>query len=134
MLNFFSNYNVVNRAFELPDPSVIASKRVLITTCGAAGILRCGDYGAYHRAAKAKRTSSFLDGLEFSHVLIDEAGQVTSLLLLHRHFILFVQVQTTGCTDSNEPCNSLCLGIEQSSFDLWIPATFKCIYYSLIGS
>ena len=85
MLNFFSNYNVVNRAFELPDPSVIASKRVLITTCGAAGILRCGDYGAYQRAAKAKRTSSFLGGLEFSHVLIDEAGQVTSLLLLHRH-------------------------------------------------
>ena len=78
VLNYFSNYNVANRAFELPEPAAVASKRVLVTTCGAAGILRCGDYAAYQRAARAKRAPAFLSALEFTHVMIDEAGQVAS--------------------------------------------------------
>ena len=77
VLNYFSNYNVANRAFELPEPSAVASKRVLVMTCGAAGILRCGDYAAHHKTCKAREEkAAFLTGLEFSHVLIDEAGQV----------------------------------------------------------
>lgn len=78
VLNYFSNYNTAHRAFELPEPSVVASRRILVVTCGAAGILRCGDYAAYHKTCKdnAGRGDDVLSGLEFSHVLIDEAGQV----------------------------------------------------------
>jgi hypothetical protein len=51
-------------------------------TCGAAGILRCGDYLTYHKSATHGRgpQENVLLGIEFSHVLIDEAGQVMSCL------------------------------------------------------
>ena len=57
----------------------VAGKRVVVTTCGAAGILREGAYKRLHDAARAAATAisaATLCSLEFSHVLIDEAGQV----------------------------------------------------------
>lgn len=82
VLNGYSNFNGVNRAFDLPDPALVASKRIIVMTCGAAGILRCGDYLTYHKSATHGRgpQENVLLGIEFSHVLIDEAGQVTPSL------------------------------------------------------
>ena len=56
------------RAFSLPSPASLAQARVVVTTCGAAGMLREGDYAQAVAAA------------EFSHVMIDEAGQVCGAL------------------------------------------------------
>ena len=49
-------------AFMLPSPERVAAVRVIVATCGAAGILREGSY----------------PGCSFTHVMIDEAGQVHS--------------------------------------------------------
>jgi hypothetical protein len=48
-------------AFVLPPPEAVAGRRAVVATCGAAGLLREGAYGAARIA--------------FTHVLIDEAGQ-----------------------------------------------------------
>lgn len=48
-------------AFALPPPQRVATCRAVVATCGGAGLLREGAYAAA--------------GIEFSHVLIDEAGQ-----------------------------------------------------------
>lgn len=45
-----------------------------------AGMLREGAYGAYHQAQKGSQPSSACAPLEFTHVMIDEAGQVCSLI------------------------------------------------------
>ena len=58
------------RAFILPPRGDVAAHRVVVTTCGAAGMLREGWY-----AAAAGQSGSGLRSLDFSHVLIDEAGQ-----------------------------------------------------------
>ena len=74
-----SNFDDELRSFTLPPPSDIAEKRVIVITCGAAGILRSGQYKFYHELEKAKAKQSGgerLVGIEFSHILIDEAGQV----------------------------------------------------------
>ena len=78
VLNTFSSYDEQLRAFVLPEPAAVASKRVVVTTCSAAGILRCGAYKRYHDVCKAGQPGldPRLCGLEFSHVLVDEAGQV----------------------------------------------------------
>lgn len=101
VLNFFSNYNVANRAFELPEPAIVASRRILVMTCGAAGILRCGDYGQYHKTCKAKANPDFLAGLEFSHVLMDEAGQASSPLHQCKYLRImkiFMPLRASGIT------------------------------------
>ena len=76
----FSAFDDQLRAFELPEPAVVAAKRIVVMTCGAAGILRCGAYKQYHDTCTAGQApgNKLLCGLEFSHVLIDEAGQVTT--------------------------------------------------------
>ncbi|KAK9825126.1 hypothetical protein WJX81_000626 [Elliptochloris bilobata] len=48
-------------AFSLPPPERVAACRAVVATCGAAGLLREGSYAAAH--------------IQFSHVLMDEAGQ-----------------------------------------------------------
>ena len=74
----FSAFDDQLRAFELPEPAVVAAKRIIVMTCGAAGMLRCGAYKQYHDTCPAGQApdDKGLCGLEFSHVLIDEAGQV----------------------------------------------------------
>lgn len=79
MFQKFSNFDERLRAFALPAPSELAKKRVIVMTCGAAGILRTGDYKKFHdlETTKWRRGDvSKLVGLQFSHVLVDEAGQV----------------------------------------------------------
>ena len=51
-------------AFKLPAIDYLKSARVVVATCGAAGMLREGSYET--------------KDLRFTHVLIDEAGQVQS--------------------------------------------------------
>ena len=58
-----------SRALALPSPQALSTARAVICTCGAAGMLREGAY-ATHRPP-----------LTFSHVMIDEAGQVTPDLI-----------------------------------------------------
>ncbi len=53
-------------AFKLPAIDYLKNARVVVATCGAAGMLRAGSYETKH--------------LRFTHVLIDEAGQVLSPL------------------------------------------------------
>lgn len=50
-------------AFVLPSRGQLSFARVVVATCGAAGMLREGIYAAF---------STF----RFTHVMIDEAGQV----------------------------------------------------------
>ena len=52
-------------AFTLPTAQEIRAKRVVVATCGAAGLLR---------EAFASNTEE--PPITFTHVLIDEAGQV----------------------------------------------------------
>ena len=52
------------RTLALPSPVNVAAARVVICTCGAAGMLREGDYAKY------------TPKIQFTHVMIDEAGQV----------------------------------------------------------
>lgn len=87
VLEKFSNLDYKMRAFTLPDPKIVADKRVVVMTCGAAGILRSGQYKKFHETEKLKakkESDQKLVGLEFSHVLIDEAGQVQNLISLSK--------------------------------------------------
>ena len=59
------------RCFTLPPPEEVAGLRVLVCTCCAAGLLTQGEYGAWRTAARQR--------LMFTHVMIDEAGQVSGL-------------------------------------------------------
>ena len=59
------------RCFNLPPPEEVASLRVVVCTCCAAGLLTHGEYGAWRTAARQR--------LMFTHVMIDEAGQVSGL-------------------------------------------------------
>ena len=53
------------RAFSLPSRAEVAGKRVVVVSCIAAGTLREGAYAEPQP-------------LQFSHVFIDEAGQVSA--------------------------------------------------------
>ncbi|DBA76409.1 TPA: hypothetical protein ACH3X1_010114 [Trebouxia sp. C0004] len=71
-------YNEETNYFGLPSPEQLAVYNIVVCTCGAAGMLREGKYAAYYKKAcreaeKAKATG--LRPLEFTHVMIDEAGQ-----------------------------------------------------------
>lgn len=71
-------YNEETNYFGLPSPEQLAAYNIVVCTCGAAGMLREGKYAAYYEKAcreaeKAKATG--LRALEFTHVMIDEAGQ-----------------------------------------------------------
>ena len=57
-------------AFTLPTAQEIRAKRAVVVTCGAAGLLR-----------EAFAPSVLEPPITFTHVLIDEAGQVQPLLL-----------------------------------------------------
>jgi len=57
-------------AFTLPTAQEIRAKQAVVVTCGAAGLLR-----------EAFAPSVLEPPITFTHVLIDEAGQVQPLLL-----------------------------------------------------
>jgi hypothetical protein len=64
---------------------------VILRSC--TGMLREGKYAAYYEKAcreaeKAKATG--LRPLEFTHVMIDEAGQVSTLLAYARELLVFL--------------------------------------------
>ena len=66
----FCYLDVTLGAFALPTAQQIRAKRVVVVTCGAAGLLR-----------EAFATTPQDPLITFTHVLIDEAGQVGSLHL-----------------------------------------------------
>ena len=79
-----SNFDDKLRAFGLPAPYEVARKRVIVMTCGAAGILRSGDYLRYYERELEHgkiKTPTSTTSLEFTHVLIDEAGQVSLFIM-----------------------------------------------------
>ena len=62
------------RCFTLPPARELASLRVVVCTCCAAGLLSQGEYGLWRSPSRQRLT--------FTHVMIDEAGQVGSSGLL----------------------------------------------------
>ncbi|KAL0043157.1 hypothetical protein WJX79_010911 [Trebouxia sp. C0005] len=71
-------YNEETNYFGLPSPEQLAAYNIVVCTCGAAGLLREGKYAAYYQKAcreAEKATATGVRPLEFTHVLIDEAGQ-----------------------------------------------------------
>ena len=90
-----SNFDDELRAFGLPAPFEVARKRVIVMTCGAAGILRSGDYLRYYERELEHgkiKTPTSTTSLEFTHVLIDEAGQVSLFIMtLSQHKLGSVQ-------------------------------------------
>ena len=62
-------------AFTLPSAEEILARRAVVVTCGAAGLLR----EAYVPAGQPMTGSEL--PITFTHVLIDEAGQVRSAYL-----------------------------------------------------
>ena len=60
--------NESTRTFTLPTPERVVAARVVVATCCAAGLLREGAFAAYAPCCS------------FTHVLVDEAGQVRCCL------------------------------------------------------
>ena len=65
-------------AFTLPSAEEILARRAVVVTCGAAGLLR----EAYLPAGQPVTGSEL--PITFTHVLIDEAGQVCYLTISSR--------------------------------------------------
>ncbi|KAL3141854.1 hypothetical protein ABBQ32_004519 [Trebouxia sp. C0010 RCD-2024] len=71
-------YNEETGYFGLPTPEQLAAYHIVVCTCGAAGMLREGDYGVFYQRACQRAAGDSPPGvrpLEFTHVMIDEAGQ-----------------------------------------------------------
>ena len=62
------------RTFALPPVAELAALRVVVATCSAAGLLSFGEY------AGERGDGTRMHPLTFTHVMVDEAGQVGASL------------------------------------------------------
>lgn len=84
-----------SRALALPSPAAMSTARVVICTCGGAGMLREGDYGRMHPP------------IRFSHVMIDEAGQASRDTCCSELLLFEIEQGVVCCFDAaSKPMSS----------------------------
>ena len=83
-------FDEATRTFALPLAEELAELRIVVATCSAAGLLCHGEYAGQHRSGLMSQR------LSFTHIMIDEAGQV-GLLLASLHAVTCIQSEQELC-------------------------------------